>query len=85
MMHIYAVCKPVYVIICSDKHLKHQRAQRLKYYEYRALGMAQKSVYLSMIVDGMDQAKTQLPAVKRRDKSDDLKLVKQKLMGVRVS
>ena len=48
------------------------------------LATTQPIAYLSLIVDGMDQSKTQLPVVRRRDKSDDLKLIKQKIMAVKV-
>ena len=54
------------------------------YYDNKLLATMDKKKYLSMIVDGMDQGKTQLPVVPRRDKSDDLTLIKQKIMAVKV-
>ncbi len=67
-----------------DKHLRKQREQRAKYYENKLLATTQKDKYISMIVDGMDQRKTYLPIASRREKSDELKLIKQKIMGVKV-
>ena len=61
-------------------HLDLQRAQRLKYYANRVRAISDKTKSMSLIADGMDQAKTELPVVMRR--SDSKEYLKQKVMGV---
>lgn len=63
-------------------HLDLQKAQRSVYYQNRVRGASDKQTYLSLIIDAMDQKKTYLPLVNRRQKKDSLTLIKQKVMGV---
>jgi hypothetical protein len=46
---------------CLDKHLRAVRVERRKYWKHRRKAKTHMTTYLSMIVDGMDQAKTMLP------------------------
>ena len=64
------------------EHLALQSEQRMEYYRNCNRAMTAKHTYLSVIIDAMDQAKTQLPLVNRRMKSDRIHLIKQKVMGV---
>ena len=63
-------------------HLNLQRKQRAVYYANRSRAITNKRQYLSLIIDAMDQKKTQLPLMNRRQKSDNIQLIKQKVMGV---
>lgn len=63
-------------------HLDMQRAQRRCYYENKVEGMASPEDVLSLIQDGMDQAKSNLPLLQRRSKNDSVQLMKQKVVGV---
>ena len=65
-------------------HYQLQRDQRKTYYQNRTDAMMNKSKTMSLIADGMDQGKTQLPLMQRRQKNDKVTLMKQKLMGVMV-
>lgn len=62
------------------EHLDQQRAQRKMYYQNRIGAQLQKEYFLSIIMDAMDQAKTELPVVMRRTSSNKA-FLKQKLMG----
>ena len=55
------------------------------YYENKMKASVQSHAFLSIIIDGMDQGKTYLPVVPRRQKNDDVTFIKQKIMGVKVS
>ncbi len=63
-------------------HWDLQRLQRRCYYDRKVRGLSHKDRYLSIIMDAMDQGKTQLPLMTRKQKNDTVKLMKQKLMGV---
>jgi hypothetical protein len=65
-----------------DEHFDKQRAQRLHYYDNRQAGKLKPESVLSIIIDAMDQGKTELPVMRRRAKGDNADLVKQKVMGV---
>ena len=68
-----------------DKHLEHQRDQRLKFYKHRLKGINFPDRYLSIILDAMDQKKCDMPHTIRSSKSSEkfLKL-KQKLLAAMV-
>jgi hypothetical protein len=57
----------------KDSHKAHIAVQKAKYYGHRDKGkhFTDKQKYLSVIMDGMDQAKTQLPRMARNPKSLD--------------
>ena len=63
-------------------HHNKQTVQRLKYYKHRRKARKNPSRYLSIIIDGMDQKKTNCPAMGKFTK-DDPPLV-QRVMGVKV-
>ena len=67
-----------------EEHLVLQRDQRLQYYSNRLFAIENPDEALSLIIDGMDQGKTYLPLMTRRQKNDRLKMMKQKIMGVLV-
>ena len=67
-----------------QKHIDFSRRQREVYYRNRNFAMDNKEKCVSMIMDGMDQRKTYLPVVRRREKNDRVDLIKQKLLGVKV-
>ena len=70
---------------CYEEHLVHQRKQRLKYYKHREKGIDRPDKYLSMILDAMDQRKTEIPNLMRQSKSVESALkLRQKLMGALV-
>ena len=71
-------------MVYRDSHLQLQRDQRGVYYDNKMKACAFPKRYLSIIVDAMDQGKTQLPVVQRRHKNDDITFIKQKLMAVKV-
>ena len=66
-----------------DKHLDHQRAQRLKYYKHRLKALNWPDKYICIIMDAMDQAKCEMPHRVRSGKGEEKLLkLKQKLLGV---
>jgi hypothetical protein len=64
------------------KHLDKQRQQRELYYQHKLRAMMFPKKYLSIIVDGMDQKKTDCPVMGRYVK-DEAPLV-QRIIGVKV-
>ena len=66
------------------KHLEKQRKQREKYYKhsYKAMKAGGRKRYLSIIMDGMDQKKTNVPVMATNTK-DEPPLV-QRIIGVKV-
>lgn len=44
-----------------EKHLRLQNMERQKYYKHQTKAKIHSSKYLSIIIDGMDQSKTQIP------------------------
>lgn len=67
---------------CYESHLDHQRRQRAKYYKHRNKAIQHPQNYISIIMDGMDQKKSELPREVRQSKTSKEKLhLKQKLMG----
>ena len=70
---------------CLNRHLEHQRKQRLKYYKHRTKALHHPDRYLSIILDAMDQAKCDLPHSTRDTKSREKSLkLKQKLLAAMV-
>jgi hypothetical protein len=68
-----------------EQHLKHQRCQRGKFYKHVQKGIERPDLYLSIIIDAMDQQKTQLPhAARFSKKTKDGVFLKQKLVGAMV-
>lgn len=65
------------------KHLEKQRLQRQKYYLHRkkSVGRGRKR-YLSIIIDGMDQKKTDIPVMASTTKDDPP--LTQRVIGVKV-
>lgn len=64
------------------KHLDKQRLQRQKYYSHKLKAMMHPEKYLSIIIDGMDQNKTDCPVLSRHTK--DEAPLGQRIIGVRV-
>jgi hypothetical protein len=68
--------------LCYEAHLDHQRRQRARYYKHRNKALQSALLYLSIIMDAMDQKKSELPREVRQSKSSKEKQhLKQKLMG----
>jgi hypothetical protein len=66
-----------------DDHFTLQREQRRVYYQNRLKGQRQPTEVLSMIIDAMDQKKTELPVMNRKKKKDsNMQFIKQKIMAV---
>ena len=63
------------------EHIAHQKGERLGYYRRRAKGKRGRCI--SLIMDGMDQSKTDLPHTKTSLKSDG-NMVETKITGVLV-
>ena len=65
------------------KHLQKQRAQREKYYKHRRKAIQNPKKYLSIIIDGMDQKKTNCPNLGGQTTKDEAPL-KTRIIGVKV-
>jgi hypothetical protein len=66
-----------------DTHFALQREQRRVYYVNRLRAQTHPSEVLSMIIDAMDQKKTELPVMYRKKKKDaNMQFIKQKIMAV---
>ena len=63
-------------------HLDKQRIQREKNYKHKLKAMMQPDRYLSIIIDGMDQKKTDCPVVGKSVKEESP--LKQRIIGVKV-
>ena len=63
------------------QHVEAQRNERLHYYSNRAKAMASPDHALSIIIDGMDQAKTNVPLYSRKTSE---RVLTQRLLGVKV-
>lgn len=64
------------------RHLEKQRIQRQKYYKHKLKAMMHPEKYLSIIIDGMDQKKTDCPVLSRYTK--DEAPLGQRIIGVKV-
>ena len=64
------------------RHLTKQRIQREKYYKHKLKAMMSPHKYLSIIMDGMDQKKTDCPVVGRNVKDESP--LGQRIIGVKV-
>ena len=56
------------------EHLEQQYAEREKYYKHREKAMKKPEKYMSMIIDGMDQAKLDIPHFARATKGNSTPL-----------
>ena len=63
------------------EHVEAQHNERLHYYSNRAKAMASPDHALSIIIDGMDQAKTNVPLYSRKTSE---RVLTQRLLGVKV-
>jgi hypothetical protein len=67
---------------CYEDHLRHQRRQRIKYYKHRRKAIDRPDDYLSIILDAMDQKKTEIPhQIQFSKQTQDALRLRQKLMG----
>jgi hypothetical protein len=64
------------------KHLNKQRGQRDKYYKQRRKGSTLPKQYLSIIIYGMDQQKTNIPIMASKIKDESP--LEQRIIGVKV-
>lgn len=67
-------------------HIELQATQRRKYYDHRRKGALRPDKYCSLIIDGMDQAKTDVPhwAGRVPGWADALPGYRQRIIGVKV-
>jgi len=66
----------------KKKHNTKQQTQRLKYYKHRRKARDDPRRYLSIIIDGMDQKKTNCPVLGRNVKDESP--LTQRVIGVKV-
>jgi hypothetical protein len=66
----------------KKKHNTKQQTQRLKYYKHRRKAREHPRTYLSIIIDGMDQKKTNCPVLGRNVKDESP--LTQRVIGVKV-
>ena len=65
-----------------QEHVDKQRRERVHYYQHREEAFSNSEQVLSLIIDGMDQNKTNIPLLSRTTSSS--KVVKQRVIGVKV-
>ena len=74
------------ILEARNAHFELQASQRQKYYKHRRKACLEPNKYLSIIIDGMDQKKTDVPrwAGKIPGWADTLPTYRQRVMGVKV-
>ena len=63
------------------EHVNKQRQERLHYYSHREAALQSPDKVMSIIIDGMDQSKTNIPLFSRRTST---RVISQRLIGVKV-